>query len=1406
MKKEFFYVFLILVFLGSLSFVPQFALSALAPKDTVNPPSNVTIGVRSACSIDVNWNAALGTLDYYEIRATSSPSFFGGLGRLVATTTGLSYEDIDLTPNTDYRYRIRTVSGSGLSSWAYSTPDSLKTSSLTTPNVPLNVSAMGQDSGKMVRLAWSIGQFSQYGRYEIERAESSGTYISVIALLNGRDFFVDNNNGSYLDPGKAYKYRMRAFESDFGCSAKVYSAYTPEIIVPAMPTNLSSSYAYSPNNPSPINLSWTQNNTYGVDYFNIYRATSTNPFTKISQETSSKRSYIDTNPESNQTYQYYILACSNSGGCSAPSNIGKTVVASAPQGFGARLYYTNGTDAAVEISFKDTFIQSSADYELHRREGTGVLNASTKTPYVFLKQNGGNPDYIIEGRDSVPAGKIYTYGVRADFGGLKSDFSSQEINTKITKIFKGVAWSAYDDVGVGWMVFNSDTETLPPSIPKFSVQVDDTGLFSGVAWASLDSAKNNGWGWLSFNKADLEGCPDYSTNLCEARLMSDGSVRGWARFISPQYGTGESAFSGWVSLNSVKIDGTSRAAFSGSKEMALEYLNKKIEEAPKSYILGGIWDKVKDTGRYLAEMANIYITNAASGVTYGVTYDSQNGKLTGQAWGSDVVGWISFKEVTCKSCDSTGFGINPQGPVTAAYFEHKPFFATKDADWYVGTPSTVMSVLGSDVPGGNDTLGSISPKNTTANEQTIYSAPSETKTVRVLAKDKTNNNVSYAETNVVEPYAFSCYSGLGGNSMNLSWKARFSDPGYTSYAPHSLTLYGGVQNPPIDQLCNAETGSPGSGSCVDNSVTADIPYFYKLKAVYTAPKPFTYETSVGPCVATKNEPASDAPSRTHVYANSDQKIYINWKDNATTTKPYHFEIQRVKLTPQKSAGFGIGWVSANTISLQWMNITSSTPYRNYYERSTSSDALLRFGPGDGSMFRSSIDGSSDPNTTTPVSYTLNDSTVSESTTYYYRVQACSSINNGDISKFYTPTQDIVKGNVKKPSPVCGKYTSTTDSGTVVATTTPPKAPTNLVAQAVSESEIQLQWKNNSEKNNGFVIYQNGNPLSPELPSNNNLQTMNYTVSGLSSNTTYTFIVKAFYDVPSQYGGGRVYSFPSNSSSDTTYAIVNTAVTPQQSGEIEYDTKAICPKTCRQTYAYGTGQETISVTLKALPKSGFVFDSWSGVSCVQATCTFTITRGSGDINAGATFIKSQAGFLNRALANIFDSVSGAWKDMRVIGDTLESFWGKTKAYINSASQKAESTLARFVSQHTDVALGQSTLDEYFKKFERSVYAPVYVDENLEPDTVYAYRVRAVFQDHKSAWDNLGAIKTLRNVAGETPEKRAVCMRNSYCDFTITGFKSLFDSSLTPTEESSLEQCSSNAMCRDVGRAGQIYKEQ
>ena len=112
----------------------------------------------------------------------------------------------------------------------------------------------------------------------------------------------------------------------------------------------------------------------------------------------------------------------------------------------------------------------------------------------------------------------------------------------------GWAWSET----VGWISLNCKDEEVCDDI-DYQVRVDSDGYLSGYAWANPrdEEAGTDNIGWLSFNVKSGD-CPHEQvdgmiSDDCLPRIEEDGSIVGWARFLS---GTLEDddGWDGWLHL------------------------------------------------------------------------------------------------------------------------------------------------------------------------------------------------------------------------------------------------------------------------------------------------------------------------------------------------------------------------------------------------------------------------------------------------------------------------------------------------------------------------------------------------------------------------------------------------------------------------------------------------------------------------------------------------------------------------------------------------------------------------------------------------------------------------------------------------------------------------------------------
>lgn len=1074
-------------------------------------------------------------------------------------------------------------------------------------------------------------------------------------------------------------------------------------------------------------------------------------------------------------------------------------------------------------------------------------------------------------------------------------------------VFRGNAWSAHTQNGMtrglGWVVFSSEGTS---SQKEIKVYADNSGNIHGGAWANIlnddptTPEVEENYGWLSFGTSSL-GCPDGGPGQCLPKLnRGSGEISGWARFINVTTSTSD-YWDGWVKLRNNGSGPKYGVCWGNSEE-------KAVTVGASSYFTG---EKCKRDGL------------------------SANGKLTGMMWGGTTIGgWIVFTE----GAPSGLLTITPSWPIKVAIFEKADYSANQDVSWAVGVTTSSATI------GGNMVVGTISPTSTPANIKSTYSALSTARKVFVVAKNDGGDTAS-AEIEVTAPYRLNTCTTNTTTSLNIDWSAlygsRHAGGEYPSYADHRVYLLGkgvpkGNPAPTLTISDRLVTKNEGSDFFNHVNLSTSTDYYYRLETTYTTPASFTTTTSVlGPCQISPPAPISDIPSRTKAFALDARTIMVNWKDNTTTTSPYRFDIQRIKLTPASSTKFVATTTKADYVRLLWSNITTSTPFYHELERSTTT-ATYRFnqnpraGTIDPTFNKQDVNGwNSISLMANPQSGNVdfNDRTVNEATTYYYRVRTCSTI---DPDKAYN--RDTERGLTEKPNPVCSnEYASILGPGriddTTISTTTPPYTPTNTTSTATwdgSRHKITLRWNDNSKRETGYRIFRDGVLIEGALGASpsGTTSTMTYVDDGvtnslgskapLSSDRDYSYEIQAYYDYP-ENGGGRVYSDKATTGTHT-YFEVQPSILSSGSGSISGDVSC-SPGSCLEYFSWYT---TPSITLNASAAEGYYFSTWTGVSCIcspynpncnkQTSCTIsrgdsypvatfekmkytlsvnvngngrvtgngiscptncsklidygdavalsaspvassTFTAWGGACSGTSTtcnFIMSSdrsvsASFsvivtIKNLFANISDSTKNLFgslfearnttRDASQKATIIESIQSGIKNIFGSVGyvirgirdefarvvDQVERVAEHYIAERATTAEGRQyapgNLDNYYNTFNTSSTVPSYKDINLEPNTVYMYRVRVTYigeTNRSTEWDLPGAAKTLSNTGGTGTTNHGICVQNSYCDFTVRSYKSTTDITRIPPTEESEEQCTTNSQCRDVGRGGQSYQE-
>ena len=798
------------------------------------------------------------------------------------------------------------------------------------------------------------------------------------------------------------------------------------------------------------------------------------------------------------------------------------------------------------------------------------------------------------------------------FGGAFFAIKTYADNTNFD--LYGIGWSAHDNKGIGWVVLNSENPANQPrgtpNIP-FKVSVKNKTTLEGQGWASIQDPKTgkDSYGWLSFSTNDLTGCPDKNANPgnCKATLdYASGTISGWAKFICVAggcpVGSSQGSWDGWVSLR-----------------------NDPSEAVKYGLCLGRTGTRKQD-----------FIVNNGDTLSYitgetcqwdGIINNNQV-EVSGIAWGgSSIGGWIVFGN----SAPASLFGLTPAGSITLLPKEKQDFSVEKSAAWFVN------NMLGGNI----NTVGNVSPQNTgggTANP-TTYQAPNFGGPFTVKASSTASTETGIATTTVKFPYTLTCEpSGTSTLVLTWNWSKAPVDTGhnggYPSYAEHNISITrNGTAIPAI--LSNPASFSNIPGSYSDKGLSTSTKYTYVLTVKYTSDN-YSTSTQVKDCQIPSAIQTTDAPSKLKAFGIDTTTIYVNWKDNTTTTSPYKFNVERIKLTPASSTDIKVLSATDSSINLEWKNNTTSTPYFNWIERSTSTSNRFLNNPApndagnDKAMTKLEYSGSNSPSDGLKI-YSYFNGGLQDATTYYYRVKACSTYRDSSLIESYTKEPpDLVAGKIDRPNPVCGKYAPLPNGAQLhngtpsVATTTLPKTPTQATSTAsynktTGVHSITIRWNDNSKRETGYQIWREGILIDERSYNTNATGTLthidsptsnNKNTSALNPGTNYTYEIRGYYDIPAENGGGRVYS---SSVSTNTYTYYYITVTIQNSGEgTVYGPGNLnnCTTSCEDYFSWDNVPQ---VQLTTSPNSDTKFTGWSG-ACSGTGTTCTLGRGNHDVTA------------------------------------------------------------------------------------------------------------------------------------------------------------------------------------------------
>ena len=280
-----------------------FGVSSCSKDDELSPPSSISAVALSYDSIRVNWSSVSDATFYNIFYATSLNGTYSQIG----TSTTLSYTHANLTNNSTYYYKIKSVNGTKESDFS-------ATASATTPKLVINPpSSVNVEtlSNSSIKITWnSVSNPTGYATYY---------YVYRGTSLNGN--YIQRGNSTsllyYTDTGLSqnttYYYKVKSVVSppytvsDFSATA---SATTCTKM--SSPTGLKAT-----GERNAISLKWTK--VTGATSYEIHRAASSYGTYSYLRSTSTD-SYIDSGLSNGVTYYYKVESVNSCGESSSSSS------------------------------------------------------------------------------------------------------------------------------------------------------------------------------------------------------------------------------------------------------------------------------------------------------------------------------------------------------------------------------------------------------------------------------------------------------------------------------------------------------------------------------------------------------------------------------------------------------------------------------------------------------------------------------------------------------------------------------------------------------------------------------------------------------------------------------------------------------------------------------------------------------------------------------------------------------------------------------------------------------------------------------------------------------------------------------------------------------------------------------
>jgi hypothetical protein len=308
--------------------------------------------------------------------------------------------------------------------------------------------------------------------------------------------------------------------------------------------------------------------------------------------------------------------------------------------------------------------------------------------------------------------------------------------------------------------------------------------------------------------------------------------------------------------------------------------------------------------------------------------------------------------------------------------------------------------------------------------------------------------------------------------------------------------------------------SANTVSYTDTGLTASTTYYYRVHAFNSG----GYSAYTNTATTTTLDTVPSAPSG--LSASSSQtlpQIALSWTDNSSNETA--FEVQRstngvnfshIATTSVNATSFTNTGLNSLTTYTYKVRAYGSAGYSGFSNAASSTTSTIPATATSVSAVSSttalSIAVSWTDNANNELNYALAVSTSSATSTF----KVASTLAPDTTSATYVPTLTNTTYYFEVMA-INGYGTSTSATASTTSATT-PSAPSSLTATAISSSEIDLTWTDNSSNELGFNVQRSTDAFNWTTIASTAPNTTSYNDTGLTAGTHYLYQVRAFNDV------------------------------------------------------------------------------------------------------------------------------------------------------------------------------------------------------------------------------------------------------------------------------------------------------